>query len=276
MSQSRRRHRHVRPTCQKAFGPSPWTTGSTVRRMASTRPSGQPSRKQSVTSKSNRPGFMTKQVLLPPRTSAGSFDKLGSRTQTSSNTQHVIALLCQENVSKTPLKCEKFSGWIPSFRILHVLRESVWLTPPKNHQTRSSHLHDSGRNEKPNRKGRGHSDKTLQKFCLPVMSLLFHAGPRISFCRTDSVVGLFLTFSGRRCRRAFMTQTERLPTQPPLVGPHSQLFEQQRRLRHNLLLADETYALSGMPTFPPLSPARWGRGAVEEGRWGAGGGGRRD
>lgn len=54
-----------------------------------------------------------------------------------------------------------------------------------------------------------------------------------------------------------MTQTERLLTQPPLVGPHSQLFEQQRRLRHNLLLADETYALSGMPTFPPLSQARW-------------------
>lgn len=63
-----------------------------------------------------------------------------------------------------------------------------------------------------------------------------------------------------------MTQTKRLLTQPPLVGPHLQLFEQQRRLRHNLLLADETYALSGMATFPPLSPAR---GA-------AAGGGRRD
>lgn len=66
----------------KVLALSPWTTGSTVRRMASTRPSGQPSRKQSVTSKSKRPGLITRQVLLPPRTSAGSLDRLRSRTAT--------------------------------------------------------------------------------------------------------------------------------------------------------------------------------------------------
>lgn len=57
----------------------PWTAGSTVRLMASTRPSGQPSRKQSDTSKSNRPGFNTRLVLLPPRSSTFSLVKLGSR-----------------------------------------------------------------------------------------------------------------------------------------------------------------------------------------------------
>lgn len=55
---------------------SPWTAGSTVRLMASTSPSGQPSRKQSVTSKSKWPGFTTRVALLQPRTSMLSFIKL--------------------------------------------------------------------------------------------------------------------------------------------------------------------------------------------------------
>lgn len=42
----------------------PWMAGSTVRLMASTNPRGQPSRKQSVTSKSKRPGFNNILVLL--------------------------------------------------------------------------------------------------------------------------------------------------------------------------------------------------------------------
>lgn len=42
----------------------PWTAGSTVRLMASTNPRGQPSRKQSDTSKSKRPGFNIILVLL--------------------------------------------------------------------------------------------------------------------------------------------------------------------------------------------------------------------
>ena len=58
---------------------SPWTDGSTVRLMASTRPSGQPIRKQSDTSKSNRPGFSTRLGLLLPRSSTPSFIKLKTR-----------------------------------------------------------------------------------------------------------------------------------------------------------------------------------------------------
>lgn len=61
---------------------------------------------------------------------------------------------------------------------------------------------------------------------------------------------LVLTFKGRCHSRAFVTQTERLFTQPSQVGPHSQLFEQQSGLRHNLLLTDETYVLSSKPRFP--------------------------
>lgn len=57
----------------------PWTAGSTVRLMASTSPSGQPSRKQSVTSKSKWPGFTTRLVLLQPRASTLSFIRLGER-----------------------------------------------------------------------------------------------------------------------------------------------------------------------------------------------------
>lgn len=113
---------------------------------------------------------------------------------------------------------------------------------------------------KTNRPARGHCDTILQKFRFRCNIIAFYASPRISSRHTGSVIGLFLTFSGRRRRRAFMTQTERHLTQPPLVGPPSQLFEQQRLLRRNLLLADETYALSGMLTFPPLSPANPERG----------------
>lgn len=59
---------------------SPWTAGNTVRLMASTSPSGQPNRKQSDTSKSNRPGFNTRLLPPPPpRTSAPSFTKLGNK-----------------------------------------------------------------------------------------------------------------------------------------------------------------------------------------------------
>lgn len=59
---------------------SPWTAGSTVRLMASTSPSGQPSRKQSVTSKSKWPGFTTRVALLHLRASTLSFIKLGGET----------------------------------------------------------------------------------------------------------------------------------------------------------------------------------------------------
>lgn len=69
----------------------PWTAGSTVRLMANTRPSGQPSRKQSDTSKSNRPGFNTRLVLLPPRTSKLSFIKLEVRQ--GHETHHVVTVI---------------------------------------------------------------------------------------------------------------------------------------------------------------------------------------
>lgn len=68
-----------------------------MRLMASTRPSGQPSRKQSDTSKSKRPGFNTRLVLLPPRTSTLSFIKLGDRhgQNIQNGLNHVITGLYQ-------------------------------------------------------------------------------------------------------------------------------------------------------------------------------------
>lgn len=69
-------HRHV---SRLRLWFSPWTAGSTVRLMASTSPSGQPSRKQSVTSKSKWPGFTTRVALLQPRASTLSFIKLGKK-----------------------------------------------------------------------------------------------------------------------------------------------------------------------------------------------------
>ncbi len=63
------------------FPHQPWTAGSTVRLIASTNPRGQPSRKQSDTSKSKRPGSNTKLVLLLGPRSVPSCIRLNTHTK---------------------------------------------------------------------------------------------------------------------------------------------------------------------------------------------------